>query len=204
MRSGRTTAWQQRLFWRLPPPAGLTPRMAPPTPLMCLLWLGPCSSGSSGPASTEPLPQVKFSSLNPPHVSQGHMHVPGRMTMTGRLLLWMSLMMCMRYKATRKCCACVDMGWLPSYLVNKIRGMLDEPAANRSPQLLMSSTCAGQPGTLSPGPFQQFNCVVNTVVSLLGAAVAAFVASSAYHGKFDMVRLQDAPRGSLRHQHRYY
>lgn len=50
--------------------------------------------------------------------------------------------------------------------------------------------CAGQPGTLSPGPFQQFNCVVNTVMSLLGATVAAFVASSAYHGKFDMVSLQ--------------
>ena len=54
----------------------------------------------------------------------------------------------------------------------------------------MSVCGAGQPGTLSPGPFQQFNCVVNTVVSLLGAAVAAFVASSAYHGKFDMVRLR--------------
>ncbi len=58
---------------------------------------------------------------------------------------------------------------------------------------MVISVCgAGQPGTLSPGPFQQFNCVVNTVVSLLGAAVAAFVASSAYHGKFDMVRLHSA------------
>lgn len=57
--------------------------------------------------------------------------------------------------------------------------------------MLTSAYCTGQPGTLSPGPFQQFNCVVNTVVSLLGAALAAFVASSAYHGKFDMVRLPE-------------
>ncbi|CAK0782997.1 hypothetical protein CVIRNUC_006192 [Coccomyxa viridis] len=51
---------------------------------------------------------------------------------------------------------------------------------------------SGTPGTLAPGPFQQFNCVINTVVSLLGAAVAAFVASSAVHGKLDMVHVQNA------------
>ena len=51
---------------------------------------------------------------------------------------------------------------------------------------------AGTPGTLAPGPFQQFNCVINTVVSLLGAALAAFVASSAVHGKLDMVSMLTA------------
>ena len=57
---------------------------------------------------------------------------------------------------------------------------------------LQIRTHAGTPGTLAPGPFQQFNCVINTVVSLLGAAVAAFVASSAVHGKLDMVRMLTA------------
>ena len=47
---------------------------------------------------------------------------------------------------------------------------------------------SGQPGTLTPGPFQQFNCIINTVLSLLGATVATFILSSALTGKFDMVR----------------
>jgi ammonium transporter Rh len=48
---------------------------------------------------------------------------------------------------------------------------------------------SGQPGTLAPGPFQQFNCVINTVLSLLGATVVTFIASPALTGKLDMVRL---------------
>ena len=47
---------------------------------------------------------------------------------------------------------------------------------------------SGQLGTLAPGPFQQFNCIINTVLSLLGAAVATFVLSPALTGKLDMVR----------------
>ncbi len=43
------------------------------------------------------------------------------------------------------------------------------------------------PGTISPGPFQQFNCIINTVVSLLGATVVTFIASAFVGGKFDMV-----------------
>ena len=46
---------------------------------------------------------------------------------------------------------------------------------------------SAQPGTLSPGPFQQFNCIINTVLSLLGATVATFIASPALTGKLDMV-----------------
>jgi hypothetical protein len=48
--------------------------------------------------------------------------------------------------------------------------------------------CVQVPGTISPGPFQQFNCIMNTVVSLLGATVITFIASAAVGGKFDMVR----------------
>jgi hypothetical protein len=44
------------------------------------------------------------------------------------------------------------------------------------------------PGTISPGPFQQFNCIINTAVSLLGATVITFITSAAVGGKFDMVR----------------
>lgn len=47
---------------------------------------------------------------------------------------------------------------------------------------------AGVPGTALPGGFQQFNCIVNTVLSLLGATVVTFVASAAVHNKFDMAR----------------
>ncbi len=47
---------------------------------------------------------------------------------------------------------------------------------------------AGVPGTALPGGFQQFNCIVNTVLSLLGATVVTFIASAAVHNKFDMVR----------------
>ena len=45
----------------------------------------------------------------------------------------------------------------------------------------------GVPGTALPGGFQQFNCIVNTVLSLLGATVVTFIASAAVHNKFDMV-----------------
>ncbi|CAL8464160.1 g3695 [Coccomyxa elongata] len=51
---------------------------------------------------------------------------------------------------------------------------------------------SGVPGTISPGPFQQFNCIINTVVSLLGATVATFIASAFVGGKFDMVHIQNA------------
>lgn len=35
-------------------------------------------------------------------------------------------------------------------------------------------------------------CVLNTVVSLLGACLAAFAASSAFKGRLDMVHIQNA------------
>jgi ammonium transporter Rh len=38
----------------------------------------------------------------------------------------------------------------------------------------------------------QFFCVVNTVVSLLGACLAAFASSAALEGKLDMVHIQNA------------
>ncbi len=47
---------------------------------------------------------------------------------------------------------------------------------------------AGVPGTAAKAGFQQFNCIVNTVLSLLGATVATFVASAAVYNKFDMAR----------------
>ena len=47
---------------------------------------------------------------------------------------------------------------------------------------------AGVPGTAATAGFQQFNCIVNTVLSLLGATVATFVASAAVYNKFDMAR----------------
>ena len=60
---------------------------------------------------------------------------------------------------------------------------------------------AGVPGTALPGGFQQFNCIVNTVLSLLGATVVTFIASAAVHNKFDMVRpaqpLADGARQAL-------
>ena len=62
---GHITAWRQHLFWRRPPPAARTPRMAPPTPLMCLPWSGPYSCGFFGPASMAPLPQVTLPFLLP-------------------------------------------------------------------------------------------------------------------------------------------
>lgn len=52
---------------------------------------------------------------------------------------------------------------------------------------LLDICYAQVPGTISPGPFQQFNCIINTVVSLLGATVITFIASAFVGGKFDMV-----------------
>jgi hypothetical protein len=43
---------------------------------------------------------------------------------------------------------------------------------------------SASPGTSSP---QQFHCVVNTVLALLGACVATFAMSAALEGKFNMV-----------------
>ena len=53
---------------------------------------------------------------------------------------------------------------------------------------------AGVPGTAAKAGFQQFNCIVNTVLSLLGATVATFVASAAVYNKFDMARPPARPR----------
>jgi ammonia channel protein AmtB len=38
----------------------------------------------------------------------------------------------------------------------------------------------------------QFYCIVNTVVSLLGACLSAFACSAAFEGKLDMVHIQNA------------
>jgi ammonium transporter Rh len=38
----------------------------------------------------------------------------------------------------------------------------------------------------------QFYCVVNTVLSLLGACLSAFACSAAFEGKLDMVHIQNA------------
>ncbi len=37
---------------------------------------------------------------------------------------------------------------------------------------------------------QQFHCVVNTVVALIGACISAFVASAYFENQFDMVHVQ--------------
>ena len=42
------------------------------------------------------------------------------------------------------------------------------------------------------GGQRQFLCVMNTILALLGASVAAFASSSAFSGKFNMVHIQNA------------
>ena len=42
------------------------------------------------------------------------------------------------------------------------------------------------------GGQRQFLCVMNTIMALLGAAIAAFASSSAFDGKFNMVHIQNA------------
>ncbi len=64
------------------------------------------------------------------------------------------------------------------------RNVFGEPAIYEMLCLLYAQV----PGTISPGPFQQFNCIINTVVSLLGATVVTFIASAFVGEKFDMVR----------------
>ena len=43
-----------------------------------------------------------------------------------------------------------------------------------------------------PASSAQFNCVMNTVLSLIGACLSAFALSAAYHGKLDMVHIQNS------------
>lgn len=42
------------------------------------------------------------------------------------------------------------------------------------------------------GGQRQFLCVMNTILALLGASVAAFASSAAFNGKFNMVHIQNA------------
>lgn len=42
------------------------------------------------------------------------------------------------------------------------------------------------------GGQRQFLCVMNTILALLGASIAAFASSSAWSGKFNMVHMQNA------------
>eukprot|EP00891_Asterochloris_glomerata_P004350 jgi/Astpho2/4350/Aster-08052 len=43
-----------------------------------------------------------------------------------------------------------------------------------------------------PASSAQFHCVMNTVLSLIGACLSAFALSAAYHGKLDMVHIQNS------------
>lgn len=43
---------------------------------------------------------------------------------------------------------------------------------------------------LNPTSMAQFHCVVNTVISLIGACLSAFVASGYFCNQFDMVHIQ--------------
>ena len=54
---------------------------------------------------------------------------------------------------------------------------------------------ASDPAAIMPqagGGQRQFLCVMNTIMALLGASIAAFAASSAFNGKFNMVHIQNA------------
>ncbi|WIA39056.1 hypothetical protein OEZ86_005200 [Tetradesmus obliquus] len=52
---------------------------------------------------------------------------------------------------------------------------------------------ASNPDVTTEAPAQtQFFCVVNTVLSLLGACLSAFACSAAFEGKLDMVHIQNA------------
>lgn len=54
---------------------------------------------------------------------------------------------------------------------------------------------ASDPAAIMPeagGGQRQFLCVMNTIMALLGASLAAFAASAAFNGKFNMVHIQNA------------
>ena len=54
---------------------------------------------------------------------------------------------------------------------------------------------ASDPAAIMPeagGGQRQFFCVMNTIMALLGAAIAAFASSAAFNGKFNMVHIQNA------------
>lgn len=54
---------------------------------------------------------------------------------------------------------------------------------------------ASDPAAIMPGAGggqRQFFCVMNTIMALLGAAIAAFASSAASNGKFNMVHIQNA------------
>ena len=75
---------------------------------------------------------------------------------------------------------------------------LQELGTQRSmgPRVSEAACWVQVPGTISPGPFQQFNCIINTVVSLLGATVITFIASAFVGEKFDMVNFSPLAAGS--------
>ncbi len=54
---------------------------------------------------------------------------------------------------------------------------------------------ASDPAAIMPeagGGQRQFFCVMNTILALLGAAIAAFASSAAFTGKLNMVHIQNA------------
>ena len=55
---------------------------------------------------------------------------------------------------------------------------------------LASNPAASMPE--AGGGQRQFFCVMNTILALLGAAIAAFASSAAFNGKFNMVHIQNA------------
>ena len=61
----------------------------------------------------------------------------------------------------------------------------------------MAATLVVVPAALASNPLNstsvaQFHCVVNTVISLIGACLSAFVASGYFCNQFDMVHIQVA------------
>ena len=65
----------------------------------------------------------------------------------------------------------------------------DPAPASVSEQLpLLIAALASNP--LNPTSMAQFHCIVNTVISLIGASLSAFIASGYFCNQFDMVHIQ--------------
>ena len=75
------------------------------------------------------------------------------------------------------------------------------PCSKRNPSLaLMRHVTPFLAEIILPAAMRasQFHCVVNTVLALLGSALAAFGVSSLLENKFNMVHIQVLSRGVLR------